>query len=569
MFLKSLTIEANGRIIREITFKKGLNLIVDESPSDDVREIDKKESGNNVGKTTVLRLVDFCLNGDGKNIYTDTEFKEKHNTIVENYLVDNNVIITTVLKQDLDDDLSEEVVINRNFLKRSQKIFNVNGEKYKNAEYDSVLKKLILETNVDKPTFRQIISRNIRDEKNKLVNTIQVLHQTTTMEEYEALFFFWFGIETDAVGRKQKLQEQKKAEEKFLARLKKELSEAEIQQALVIINRDIIELLLQKDSFIIDEKYEAWVGELREIKTAINSVTSEIGRLSIRYDIIEESKRELEQGFASNDNEVLKEIYNTAGMFIPEMHKRFEELVDFHNKMQNEKIKFVTDELPSLVNVISNKRKSLKSLIKQERELSDKIRNSNVNDDYETIVSNLNRKYEQKGNYEIQEKQIVQSREKIGSIKKEIENINNGLISKDEQFAKQIEEFNKYFSTISEALYGEKFILYADKNERAYQLKISSIDGNLGTGKKKGQIAAFDLAYILYCDNNDIQCLHFVMQDQTENIHDNQIRTLAEITSMMNVQYITPVLRDKVPSDINIDEFSILVLSQNDKLFRV
>ncbi|HBO75101.1 MAG TPA: DUF2326 domain-containing protein, partial [Marinilabiliales bacterium] len=70
MFLKSLTIHNDTALIREILFHKGINLIIDETKSKD-----KTESGNSVGKTTVLRLIDFCLDGSGSNIYIDPEFK--------------------------------------------------------------------------------------------------------------------------------------------------------------------------------------------------------------------------------------------------------------------------------------------------------------------------------------------------------------------------------------------------------------------------------------------------------------------------------------------------------------
>ena len=72
MFLKRLDIQNNDSIIRSINFHKGINLIIDETQTSD-----KKESGNNVGKTTVLRLIDFCLGGKGENIYKDPEFKDK------------------------------------------------------------------------------------------------------------------------------------------------------------------------------------------------------------------------------------------------------------------------------------------------------------------------------------------------------------------------------------------------------------------------------------------------------------------------------------------------------------
>ena len=76
MFLKSLKIEKDGKEIRDIPFHKGINLIIDETSSSN-----KTETGNNVGKTTVLRLIDFCLGGDGENIYKDPEFKSKTNKL--------------------------------------------------------------------------------------------------------------------------------------------------------------------------------------------------------------------------------------------------------------------------------------------------------------------------------------------------------------------------------------------------------------------------------------------------------------------------------------------------------
>ena len=62
MFLKYLIIENTNGLVRRIDFHQGLNLIVDETPSGN------EETGNNVGKTTVLRLIDFCFGMDGSKI---------------------------------------------------------------------------------------------------------------------------------------------------------------------------------------------------------------------------------------------------------------------------------------------------------------------------------------------------------------------------------------------------------------------------------------------------------------------------------------------------------------------
>jgi uncharacterized protein YydD (DUF2326 family) len=92
MFIKSLTITSGVKVIREIEFHNGLNLIVDES--------EHQITGNSVGKTTVLKLVDFCLGADAKNIYVDEESK-KSDDVVKDFLVNEKVLITLELTREI------------------------------------------------------------------------------------------------------------------------------------------------------------------------------------------------------------------------------------------------------------------------------------------------------------------------------------------------------------------------------------------------------------------------------------------------------------------------------------
>lgn len=564
MFLKSLVIKKEKHVIREILFHKGLNLIIDETHRDHLQE-----SGNNVGKTTVLRLIDFCLGSSGKNIYQDPEFREKSNTEIESFLKNNNIIIFLTLKENLEDDESREIIIKRNFLKYPDKIQEINNILVSNNEFDLKLKELIFDTNVDKPTFRQIIAKNIRYEKNRLQHTIKVLHDTTTLEEYEALYFFWFGIITDDTNKKQKLSELKKTEEKVLQRLKRENSESEIEQALSVINRDIKELEVLKDNFNLNENYEDDIRKLNEIKLKLNKLLTEIGKLIIRKELIKESKDDLEKEFAEINTSNLEEIYKTANSFIPDLHIKFEELLKFHNNMLSSKIKYITEELPSLEEKIKNLNNEIINYRIMEKDLSNQLHKMGAIEGLEEIIQKLNSKYESKGRYEEQLHQLKNSQNELDRIKNELDEVNKGIYNKAQELQNRITLFNKYFSKLSERLYDEQFILSADKNERAYELKISSIEGNLGTGKKKGEIAAFDLAYIQFCEEVNIPCLHFILYDQIENIHDNQINTLAEVSNETNSQVVVPVLKDKLPEEIQIDSLKILSLSQNDKLFKI
>lgn len=51
-------------------------------------------------------------------------------------------------------------------------------------------------------------------------------------------------------------------------------------------------------------------------------------------------------------------------------------------------------------------------------------------------------------------------------------------------------------------------------------------------------------------------------------MHENQLDKLVEILEKHNIQLVASILRGKISSNINIDGYKILELSQNDKLFK-
>ncbi len=566
MFLKKLYIHNDDTLIREIKFHKGINLIIDETKTSD-----RKESGNNVGKTTVLRLVDFCLGGKGENIYKDPEFKEKgSNTTIENFLKSNNIIITLVLKEDLELETSNEIIIRRNFLSRKNKIQEINREYYNNTEFPKKLKELIFKSRTPKPTFRQIIAKNIRDEKARLINTIKVLHPNTTREEYEALYFFWLGIPLDDAERKQQLHSLIKIEEDLQRRLRKEYTLSKIEQSLIIINRNIEQLEKKKAQFNLNEDYESDLEKLNQIKSKINRLSTHISQLELRKELIVESKEELENEIANINVDQIKYLYNEASILIPELQKSFEDTLRFHNEMLIEKKNYITKELPEIEKKIKILNQDIRNLISEEKELSKLLQKSGALEELEKIVLELNKYYEQKGNLEEQKRLWNQTISNIKKYKEELDRIDKNITSKEDLLNERITIFNKYFSSISQKLYGEQFVLSYDKNEKGFELNISTVSGNPGTGKKKGQIAAFDLAYIQFADELGINCLHFILHDQIENVHDNQITSLLnEIVSNINCQYVLPVLRDKLPEDVDVEKYKILSLSQEEKLFKI
>lgn len=563
MFLKSLTIHNDDVLIRKIPFHKGINLIVDETKSED-----KTQSGNSVGKTTVLRLIDFCLDGTGSNIYIDPEFKNTNQKIAS-FLKDNNIIVKLILVANLDESNSKTIEIERNFLNYSKKVQKVNGESLSNDEFSTVLKELIFESSEKNPTLKQLKSKNIRDEKNKLTQTIRVLPQNVTTDAiYESLHLFWFGIDIDT--SKDKLVRDKNIEEKLQTRLRKDSNLSQINQSLIIIDKQIEVLHKKKELFNLNEKYEEELQHLNGVKSNINKTSANISRLEFRKELILESKTDFEKDVTNINIDQIKRMYEKAKSFIPNIQKTFEDTVTFHNEMIKQKVAYIIEELPALENEINQNKRQLNSLILQEKSISESLNKSGAIEDLQIIINDLNSYYERKGNFEEQKRLWENSNENLKKITEKLDKINVNILSKDELIQQRIVEFNNYFSDISSRLDGVHSLLSADNENGIYKFRIDNIEGNPGTGSKKSQMASFDLAYIKFADALNIPCLHFILQDQIENVHSNQITNLlTEIVDEVNCQYVLPVLRDKLPSNIDIKPFEVLSLKQSDKLFRV
>ena len=91
----------------------------------------------------------------------------------------------------------------------------------------------------------------------------------------------------------------------------------------------------------------------------------------------------------------------------------------------------------------------------------------------------------------------------------------------------------------------------------------------MSSGKKQGEILCFDLAYILFADSEKIPCLHFLLNDKKELMHDNQLLKVADFVKKNDIQLVISILKDKLPEEL-VDKSNIVVeLSQNDKLFRI
>lgn len=568
MFLKSLLISTPTKVIREVPFHKGLNLIVDKTPSGETH------TGNNVGKTTVLRLIDFCLGRDGSVVFKDPESKREAYQLVKDYLIDNKIIITLTLVDDLDNP-QRQIEISRNFLSRKEAICKINGEDISKTDFESSLGDNIFPTiKVEKPTFRQIIAHNVRYEDIRLNNTLDILNSFTKLEEYETLYLFLFGCDYDEGNRREELIANIKSESNYKKRLEKNGTKNSYKVALQDIDREIAKLEQKKASLNINPQLGQDLDNLTTIKEEINRISSAITSLRIRHDVIQESINEFNQQRFDTDISQLQLIYKQASALIPTVQHTFEEMVSYHNKMLVNRARFLEEEIPALDEKMAQLRDTFNSLRGEERELIEKVTASDTFEDLEKVINALNEQYTRKGEYGAILSQIETVEEAMEKFSEDLRNIDEGLFSTDfkTKVDEQLSKFNDIFSEISDELYDERYSVKEDvvrntKGQLVY--KFSIIGTNLSSGKKQGEISCFDIAYTLFADQESIPCLHFILNDKKELMHDNQLVKLAEIANRENIQFVASILEDKLPAELRNEDYYVVKLSQNDKLLRI
>ena len=567
MFLKSLTISSPTKIIREIRFRMGINLIIDESEG--------QITGNSIGKTTVLKLIDFCLGANPKIIYEDPESRKDIYTLVKDFLVENNVLITLCITENLDDENAQIAIIERNFLSRNKIIRKINGENYTEDEFEPKLTELFFpDHTAQKPTFRQIISHNIRYKDLNISNTLKTLDKYTSDAEYETLHLFLLGCEFTKGNNKQEILQKIKQEDTFKNRLEKIQTKSAYEAALSLIETEIETLNKKKANLNINEYFEIDLEKLNQVKYQINLLSSEISKLNIRKDLIHETERDLSSSASNIDLQQLQIIYNQAKINIDSIQKSFEEMVQYHNQMIQEKVNYITKELPALLKKIDEKNKVLNDLLKKEAKLSAIISKSDSFKELESLIIELNEKYRNKGEYESIILQLEEVEKNLKSYNDDLTLIDNELFSDDfEATVKlQLNKFNQYFASTSDLLYGEQYALKYDKvtNKKRQRLyKFSAFNTNIGSGKKQGEISCFDIAYTFFADEENIPCMHFLLNDKKELMHDNQLVKIAELANRNNIQFVASILKDKLPDKLNNEEHFILKLSEDNKLFRI
>ncbi|BCM51343.1 DUF2326 domain-containing protein [Escherichia coli] len=565
MRLNKLIILKNDSLVREVTFKDGLNLIVNKRTSG-------KDSGNSVGKSTLSRVLDYLFMSSGHDIYHDAEFGKDIPEIV-------SLINNSVLKFSLDFNTVEnkKAVISRiiSIDDKNSKYF-LNDVEVDKKQYSEFIAQAVFGLTTDKPSLRNVSHKFIRNTNDKMQKTLNFLHGNTTPDVYDLLYLFLFGFNgLPLIKKKGDFNKEIKKQKTYLAAYRNPNRETVLAKMIKPLKKEIAEAERNIKNFDFKDSHDESLKKLSEIQKNISDYSLSYASLNMRVRNIEESILSLKNNITQLVENDLMEIYNSAGIYFNgELKRTYEEMVLFHNDIIKNKISFLESELLKKKEEIETVNKKINDLHEQESSLFRTIKEP------ETLKS-INQLFNK----------LTELRENLASIESNLSRINdtNALIKSLEDsrekllleielavqgLEKNIEIFNEFFGDLTKEIYGERYIfdLSFDVDKGKCNFDISCVTPNSNGGKKKGEITAFDLAYIKFVDKIKLKRPTFVIHDSIEDVDVNQIRDIFFEANNINGQYIVSILSDKFSEDADMKMMmsnSILELSSTNKFFKV
>jgi uncharacterized protein YydD (DUF2326 family) len=568
MQLVSLTVSRANHVLREIPFKQGLNLIVDKPT------VAGTESGNNVGKTTVLRLIDFCLGSDGDEIWRDPEFKDNFNKVVYDLLHGTPAVDVTLVISDK--------LRGSHSLRRS---FKVKGKKGSGLNYiddvpqDSIpayrdgVKNILFGTQAKKPGLRQLTPKFVRSSNSVMSKTLKFLMAFGSDVDYEAVHLFLFGFfNVDVLEERASLTNNRRVLARDLQGATRARKEGEIEQLLLHLRREIDEAQAAIEVRGEVPEIAAAANSVSEIRVQASDVGSALGRIEGEIASINLAIASLKHDYDNIDYVAVKSIYSEAGKYHAKLQHDWEDLSNFVANLRGRKERFLQQQLVELNAKAASAHQDLANLQVREEDLVTALRQTRAFEVALEARADLFEKLKQVGGLEESLKSIQSLRASLETIDNRLDETREIVEEGKSQLTKRVSLFNGFFSALSKELYGEQYLLTFDESKNgAVVFSLRSVGANVGAGKKVSQTAAFDIAYIKFLRAAGINFPTFVCHDGVEAVHGNQLAALLMTANALDGQLVLSVLRDKLPgiSDTFLEENTILELSQDDKFFGV
>jgi uncharacterized protein YydD (DUF2326 family) len=545
-------------------------------------ESKEKKDTHNLGKTSLLRVIDFLLlakinkSNDklfGNDFFIGQTFYGEFKLNCGKYLlIKRSVDLPTKISFKLLDNKIEGFVMNIDW-------------DIEDLTFDKAKEKLneYLEFNVlEKWNYRKSITYFLRSQQDYLdvfkLNKFKGKHK-----DWKPFVFELLGFNGDLIKEKLEIEEDIDELNKKLQVLKNEAqidtSEKDRLEGLLEIKQNElsdIEKLIDVFNFY-GEDLETNKIIVEQIDNRIQALNSERYRISFEIDKIKKSLSNIIDDVDLNEVNILFEELNT--FFPKELKKKYEDLTRFQKTITLERKNYLTENLDNLKNEFKETNEELKVLEEKKSSLLEVLIQK---DSYQKF-----KEYQKKlTNIEVEIELIKNKLKAIDNsllIEKEIEQKKELIKIKIEALEQALRErkhsnINKIFNSIIKEILDTNALISLKLNKQGnvdfsadYQnpndlIKTSEAQG---TTYKKLLCVAFDLSLLInYADKSFYKFVYHdgVLEGLDDRIKTRYINLVKDICNQYSLQYILTLIDSDLPqNDKNIISQEDICLELNDK----
>lgn len=586
MFLKDIKIkDKNNTVIREVNFKKGVNIIKGVEVDTGIDIDSNSSSTNSIGKTTLLRCIDFCLLGKWNQFVFDKEFKNEKNITVFDFFKKSLPTFELSITKDLDSAVSMKWVVSRSLVvnersKRDSTYFSVenciNGNKVSEEAYSDKIKEILFELTSPVPRLRQLIPKFIRTSDHQISNIINYLNPMTSNSEYELLHLFLFDFSHTELISKKITKESELQNKLTEVKSLKDIVGIGAEEINDVKNNELKEQQYLYDSFKIDENYQHEDDLLNVKQEELNHIKANITNIRLNMEVWKRRLKDLTESKAEIDSESIHYMYKEADMYNVELQKKYDETIEFHKSMLENEISFISNSIAKSCQKLEDLEVIYRDTANQYSTLLEDLGNKGSLADFTKIGNYINELTREIAENEALINKLEKSKEDLARLKLEFETLVkeiDELISS--QFRRKLAIFNGYFLEYSKDLSNNGYILATkvDKKQHVNLIPTSqNRDGHVGDGRKQTLVIAFDLAYTAFSKDPSVNIVRpsFFTQDKIEIVDKTMLDQLISLVNSVECQFIFPVINDKIDGLTDFDDDNvILCLSEDKKFFNI
>lgn len=554
----------SNKAFKTVKFSEGLNVVLAKVS----KPLDKDIDSHNLGKTTIISIIDFCLL---KKITEDNLLK-KHKDFFTGYEFFLEIKLNSgsylTIKRSVDTptkiSFKKHILKDQNFVLEQK--WDENLPFQKSIEYlNEALDFDVLRRNW---TFRKFVSYFLRTQFD-FKEIFQLNKFSKSLDkDWKPFMFHLLGFNSDLLEKKYDIELKKKKQEELIQAIKQENSVDEDQY-----DRIKGEIELKKEEIYEFESeinnFDFYNKEINLKKDLIENVENNISNLNtLEYNLemeIENIQNSLSKQINFDIDEV-KQIYQETEIYFPDnLVKDYKQLQDFNRKITQEREKYLKETLEKAKDKLLFVRKELEDQNSKRIELLSVIKDKD----------SFNK-------FKIYQKDIITLKSQLIKLEEQLKSINN-----IENFNNKIEKFNDELKTLTHEIVNEinsdEVTIYPRirKAFNKYMKSIANVTayiyikpnktGNIdfkeeiaknddveseitaktkGTSYKKFLSIAFDLAIITSYRNKSF--FRFIYHDGSLEGLDNRkklnfINLIRELCNEYKIQYIFTTIEDDLP----------------------